>query len=100
MASFTPSFRESELRRFNELTPDAAQDILQKFDGQQSAIRSCWYCNGAHSHLQQAAYPFICVVGCGNWYIGGFPAAIVAMRSKGDLITSDIMDQFESTIDA
>jgi len=33
-------------------------------------MRSCWNCNGAHDHLQNATYAFVCFE-CGRWYYKG-----------------------------
>jgi hypothetical protein len=100
MGQFDPTFKAAEQLRFNALSPDAAQRILNEAEGKEIALRSCWYCNSAHKHLSRVDYPFNCLWGCGNWYIGGFPAPIVSMRAKNEPITEVIMDNFEQTIDS
>ena len=84
-----------EQERFNALTPAAATALLTQMEGQTPAMRSCWYCNGAHEHLMEANYPIHCLWGCGGWYLKGFPAHVVVRRSRGEPITEVEMQDFE-----
>lgn len=83
-----------EMERFNSLSPDEAKDLIAAMNGKEAAMRSCWYCNGAHEHLKNADYPIICAMGCGIWYLKGFPAKIVEMRTKGEPVTEATMVDF------
>jgi hypothetical protein len=94
----TSSELKAEQIRFNALTPEAAKAIADRMEGKPCAIRSCWYCNGAHEHLKNAEYPFICITGCGVTYTGGFPARIVVLRIDGKLISNEDMDDFADAL--
>lgn len=91
-------YRDTERDRFNVLSPKAAKALLKSMEGKQAAMRSCWYCNGAHVHLKSANYPINCLWGCGQWYLTGFPAPIVVLRAKGVEITDETMKKFEDAL--
>jgi len=82
----------SERERFSALSSEDAKAILKHAEGQATAMRSCWYCNGAHEHLKRLDHPFLCF-GCGGWYLHGYPAPIVTLRAEDKPITDDVMQQ-------
>lgn len=89
----------TEQKRFNALSPKRAKAILKRMDGQAQAMRSCWYCNGAHEHLKRADYPFVCLWGCGMTYIAGFPARAVVMRAEAQKLTAADMREFNEALE-
>ncbi len=88
---------QSELERFNALEEVRAKAILVCVDGQKPVFRSCWYCNGAHERLKNLDL-FLCFA-CGIYYCFGYPAPIVAIRSKGIMVTQEDMLKFKATLD-
>ena len=87
-----------ERARFNALSPAEAQRIITQMGDKEIALRSCWYCNGAHNYLKEADYPIWCM-GCGGLYVGGYPAPVLGMRSLGEEVTDETMEKFEKYIE-
>ncbi|SRR6266404_1182581 len=88
---------QSELKRFNVLEEVEAKSILACVEGQNPIFRSCWYCNNAHERLKNLDF-FLCFA-CGIYYLFGYPAFIVAIRSKGIIVTQEDMLKFKAVLD-
>jgi hypothetical protein len=85
-----PDLKE-EQDRFNALSPQEAQAII---DNEEVSMRSCWYCNGAHEHLQNASHPLFCWL-CGIRYMGGYPTHILSIRASGKKVNKKHMEAFK-----
>jgi hypothetical protein len=92
----TPEALETERARFNELTREVAQNILEDAKGKPTDFRSCWYCNVAHTHLRNREI-MLCF-SCGQYYMKGYPAVFVVRRSQGEEITKDDMGTFNQAL--
>jgi hypothetical protein len=86
----------TEKKRFNALSQADAKAILAKAEGQQADFRSCWYCNGAHGHLKEREV-LLCFA-CGIYYLSGYPAPIVGMRSLGKMVENVDMQMFQEAL--
>ena len=48
-----------------------AKALLKKTKGQAMSMRSCWVCNGAHTHFLNGKWGdwvLMCFAGCGRFY--------------------------------
>jgi hypothetical protein len=89
--------KTEEQARFNALGQDDALAILAKYDGAKPVLRSCGYCNGAHEHLMHD-FAFMCFA-CGMWYLDGYPAPAVVVRSNGATVTDEMIDKFAAALE-
>lgn len=87
-----------EKERFNALSQDEAKRIGDECEGAQMALRSCWYCNGAHERLKGADY-FTCFA-CGISYVRGYPAPVLGMRMRGEEVDDETMERFAKALEA
>lgn len=87
----------SEKERFNGLTQADAKRIADECEGAASAIRSCWYCNGAHDHLKTADF-FTCFA-CGISYVRGYPIPILGMRMRGEDVDDVTMQKLQVALE-
>jgi hypothetical protein len=86
----------AEKVRFNALSQEDARRIAREVDGSPPAMRSCWYCNGAHERLKEADY-FTCFA-CGISFVRGYPTPILGMRMRGEEITEEAMGKLAKAL--
>src|ERR1017187_4305636 len=94
----SPELLEQEKNRFNDLSQEEAKRISVKCEGAAPAVRSCWYCNGAHEHLKELDY-FTCFA-CGISFARGFPIPILGMRMRGEEVGIETMAKFKKALDS
>jgi hypothetical protein len=94
--TITAELLNQEKGRFNALSQEDALCIAKEAEGSKAAMRSCWYCNGAHERLKNKTY-FVCF-SCGIAYVKGFPAPILGMRMRGIEIDDATMAQLAESL--